>query len=98
MVSFSGRVGRADIPGSDADLLRAACRFLAQARIGLSESYIVGVLAAKPLFVRQAIELFTARFDPAVAGSRETAVATAAAAIDESVDGDRKRTRLNSSN
>ncbi|MCW2298953.1 NAD-glutamate dehydrogenase [Rhodococcus erythropolis] len=87
MDAFSSLIGRADITWRDAELLRAACRFLAQARIGLSESYIVGVLAAKPLFVRQAIELFTARFDPAVAGSRETAVATAAAAIDESVDG-----------
>ncbi len=87
MDAFSSLIGRADITWRDAELLRAACRFLAQARIGLSESYIVGVLAAKPLFVRQAIELFTARFDPAVAGVRETAVATATAAIDESVDG-----------
>ncbi|MGC0362044.1 glutamate dehydrogenase [Rhodococcus sp. 27YEA15] len=86
MDAYSSLIGKADITWRDAELLRAACRFLAQARIGLSESYIVGVLAAKPLFVRQAIELFTARFDPAVSGDRDSVVASASAKINESVD------------
>ncbi|MDV6268645.1 NAD-glutamate dehydrogenase domain-containing protein [Rhodococcus globerulus] len=85
MDNFSSLIGRADITWRDAELLRAACRFLAQARIGLSEGYIVGVLQAKPLFVRAALGLFTARFDPAVP-KRSVAVAAAITLIDELVD------------
>ncbi|TSD45184.1 NAD-glutamate dehydrogenase [Rhodococcus sp. KBS0724] len=85
MDNFSSLIGRADITWRDAELLRAACRFLAQARIGLSEGYVVGVLGAKPVFVRAALGLFSARFDPAVP-ERAAAVAAAVAEIDESVE------------
>lgn len=84
--AVSRLIGGAGITWRDAELLRAACRFLVQARIGFSESYLVEVLSAHRDFVRQVVDLFAARFDPAVS-SREVAVAAALDGIDGSVEG-----------
>ena len=47
-------------------VLRAACKYLLQARVAWSQTYMEQTLAASPMIARLLVELFEARFDPAL--------------------------------
>ncbi len=53
-------------------VLRAACKYLLQARVAWSQTYMEQTLAASPMIARLLVELFEARFDPALEASRAT--------------------------
>ncbi|MEM9782305.1 MAG: NAD-glutamate dehydrogenase [Pseudomonadota bacterium] len=57
------------------DILRAYARFLRQARIPYSTTYIEDALAEYPAIARDLIALFMARFDPQTGADRETRLA-----------------------
>ncbi|RZL79569.1 MAG: glutamate dehydrogenase [Rhodococcus sp. (in: high G+C Gram-positive bacteria)] len=93
---FTRLVAAANLTWTDAVLVRAACRYLRQVGLGLSEPNIVAILLRHSDFVRGFRDLFTARFDPAVAGAdRAVAVADAErvllAAIDRTATMDEDR-------
>lgn len=75
-------------------LVRALCRYTLQAGLELTETTIVGILAAQPTFVRALVGLFRARFTPdiddrVVATTTATAVLSEAAAATATLDEDR---------
>ena len=71
----------AGIPWRQVALIRAACRYLQQAGLGLSSGYVEETVRGWPDFVQGLLDQFAARFDPDAA---DPAAATAAAAhLDE---------------
>jgi glutamate dehydrogenase len=62
---FTRLIPAANVSWSDAVLIRAACRYLRQVGLGLSEPNIVAILLRNSSFVRGFGALFAARFDPA---------------------------------
>ncbi|MCQ4118209.1 NAD-glutamate dehydrogenase domain-containing protein [Rhodococcus tibetensis] len=73
---FTRLISAATVTWSDAVLMRAACRYLRQVGLGLSEPNIVAILLRHREFSRGFRALFAARFDPA-RPDRDTAVAAA---------------------
>ena len=73
----------AGLPVSDVAVLRAVCRYLAQAGLGLSRGYVEDTVLAAPEFARALLRLFTARHDPDRADEREASAA--AAELDEHI-------------
>lgn len=66
----------------DVVLVRSAARFLRQAGLGMSPSYLIDTLREHPEFVTALAHYFTARFDPDIAaGDRDVAVAAAQQAL-----------------
>ncbi|NMN95541.1 NAD-glutamate dehydrogenase [Nocardiaceae bacterium YC2-7] len=61
---YARLVATAGIPWREVVLLRAACRFLRQTKLGLSEDYIVDALVKHPDFASAIVTLFKARLDP----------------------------------
>ncbi|SON57850.1 NAD-specific glutamate dehydrogenase [Hartmannibacter diazotrophicus] len=53
-------------------MLRALSRYLQQARISYSQSYMAETLIRHPEITELIVTLFTTRFDPALKGNRET--------------------------
>ena len=51
-------------------VLRAACKYLLQARIPFSQAYMEQTLGANPELARLIVRLFVARFDPAAAARK----------------------------
>ncbi|WP_245177549.1 NAD-glutamate dehydrogenase domain-containing protein, partial [Geodermatophilus sp. DF01_2] len=54
----------AGLPVRDVDVLRAACRYLAQVGLGLSRGYVAETVLAAPEFARALLVHFAARHDP----------------------------------
>jgi glutamate dehydrogenase len=67
-------------------VLRACCKYLRQTKLTFSQSYMEEALAANPAIAHKLIDLFRARFDPAVEGDRAALVARAEASIGSSID------------
>ncbi|MFE3255417.1 NAD-glutamate dehydrogenase domain-containing protein [Nocardia sp. NPDC059091] len=76
-----GLVGTAELAWQDVVLVRAACRYLRQVGLRLSEVTVTEILSAHVEFVRAFVELFHARFDPARTAGRAESVAAADAAV-----------------
>ncbi|MCE5292267.1 MAG: NAD-glutamate dehydrogenase [Nocardiaceae bacterium] len=93
---FARLVTAAGIGWRETVLVRAMCRFLAQARWGYSESYVVDSLSRAPEFVRAIVALFLARLDPAGQGGFTDEADFVAELVEEatSLDDDRIRRSL----
>ncbi len=65
-------------------VLRAACKYLLQARIPFSQAYMEQTLAANPDLARLIVKLFATRFDPAA--QNPEAVAELQGEIDRALD------------
>jgi len=73
--SFNRLVMRAGLDWSSVVVLRAYAKYLRQAGITFSQSYMANTLSENPIICRRLIELFNVRFDPVFAGDRVAAVA-----------------------
>ncbi len=83
---FNRLVLRAGLTAREVTILRAYCKYLRQARIQFSQSYMERTLARNPEITRRLLDLFLTRFDPALqAGSGERA-ATLVAEIGHFLD------------
>ena len=69
----------------DIVLVRAASRFVRQAGLGLSESYVIDTLLRHSEFAESLVRYFGARFDPAL-DDRGTAVAEAVSTMSDHLD------------
>ncbi|MBJ8346642.1 NAD-glutamate dehydrogenase domain-containing protein [Antrihabitans sp. YC2-6] len=95
---YARLVATAGLPWREVVLLRAACRFLRQTKLGLSEDYIVDSLVRHPEFASAIVVLFKARLDPR-GGYDDAAAERAVASLVESastLDEDRIRRALQS--
>ncbi len=68
---FNGLVLNADLSWRQVVVLRAYARYLRQAGIQFSQSYLQRVLRANPRITRLLIRLFESRFDPMLQGGAE---------------------------
>ncbi|CAM5734645.1 hypothetical protein MAUB1S_04330 [Mycolicibacterium aubagnense] len=93
---FAMLIAAAGIDWRRAVLVRAACRFVRQTGLGLSEDYIVESLVAAPEFVNALLALFNARFNPDAAADIEQADREVTGLVDAatSLDDDRIRRAL----
>ncbi|MBP3985221.1 NAD-glutamate dehydrogenase [Pseudoxanthomonas helianthi] len=62
---FNRLVLRASLGWRQVAVLRAYCKYLMQAGVPFSQSYVESTMARYPLLARLLVELFEARFDPA---------------------------------
>lgn len=62
---FNRLVLRASLGWRQVAMLRAYCKYLMQAGVPFSQSYVESTLGRYPLLARLLVELFEARFDPA---------------------------------
>ncbi|HJT91898.1 MAG TPA: NAD-glutamate dehydrogenase domain-containing protein [Mycobacterium sp.] len=93
---YARLVTSAGISWRETVLIRAACRFLKQTPLGISESHVVDSLVRTPEFVRAIVALFRARLDP-VGSDDATAQECAVAELVQnasSLDEDRIRRAL----
>ncbi len=72
--AFNKLVLRAGLVAREVGILRAYCKYLRQAQAPFSEVYMQETLACNPELARALVDLFRARFDPAHAGDRGTAL------------------------
>ena len=79
---FNRLVLRAELEWRQVALLRAYAKFLRQAGIPFSQDYMERALTAWPTIARGAVDLFAARFDPALGEALSTARKTRLDAID----------------
>ncbi|SDG11154.1 glutamate dehydrogenase (NAD) [Limimonas halophila] len=92
---FNRLVLLAGLDSRDIIVLRAYCKYLRQAAIPFSQSYMEDTLAGNPGIAAQLVQLFHRRFDPAFQGDRDTACGETVAAVHaaleevESLDQDR---------
>jgi glutamate dehydrogenase len=68
-------------------LLRAYAKYLRQAGIPFSQAYMERALIAYPAIARGAVELFKARFDPALGAGRQAATEMVEQALATALDG-----------
>lgn len=68
---FNRLVLHAGFTWREVTLLRAYAKYMKQAGVAFSQAYMEHTLAAWPRLARQMVELFQARFDPAVREGRE---------------------------
>ncbi len=68
---FNGLVLDADLSWRQVAVLRAYARYLRQAGLQFSQSYLQRVLRANPAITRLLVRLFESRFDPALAAGAE---------------------------
>ena len=94
--TYARLVAAAGITWREMVLVRAACRFVQQTGLGLSESYVVDALVRAPEFVRAIVVLFRARLDPAGVADADAAAQHVAALVDaaNTLDEDRIRRAL----
>jgi glutamate dehydrogenase len=95
---YARLVATAGIPWREVVLLRAACRFLRQTKLRLSEDYIVDALVKHPDFATAIVELFKARLDPNGGYDVESAERAVATLVENAstLDEDRIRRALQS--
>jgi glutamate dehydrogenase len=67
---FNKLVLRAGLVAREVTILRAYCKYLRQAQIPFSQSYMEETLGRNPKIARALVSLFLARFDPANTGDR----------------------------
>ncbi len=67
-------------------VLRALSRYLQQARIAFEQGYIADALNRQPAIAKALVQLFHARFDPALPGDRAVEEARIASEIDGALD------------
>ena len=72
---FNRLVMRAGLDWSSVVVLRAYAKYLRQAGITFSQTYMMNTLSGNPVISRHLIELFRARCDPAGEGDRDANVA-----------------------
>lgn len=70
---FNQLITRAGLAWRQVVVLRAYAKYLRQARIPFSQTYMESTLAANPAIARKLVELFEMRFDPSVEGTRDEA-------------------------
>ena len=70
---FNGLVLDADLTWRQVVVLRAYARYLRQAGLQFSQSYLQRVLRANPAITRLLVRLFESRFDPALRTARRSA-------------------------
>jgi glutamate dehydrogenase len=75
----------ADVGWREVMLLRSAARFLRQAGLGMSASYVIATLDEHPDFVAALVAYFSARFDPDVA-DRDAVSAAALADLNTPIE------------
>ena len=83
---FNRLVLLAGLSWREVAVLRAYARYMRQAAFTFSLAYMEQTLAAYPQLARALLQLFRARFDPALAGDREAACAAQVAAIEAALD------------
>ncbi len=83
---FNRLVAAALLPAEDIVVLRAYARYLRQIGFPLSQAFIEATLAAHPDIARLAVEMFKARFDPALGPEGAVRSAEAARAIAQALD------------
>ncbi len=83
---FNRLVVFAEMRWRDVVLIRALCKYLRQARITFSQTYMEQTLANNPAIARMIAELFRARFDPALDGGREEREAAIVAKIEAALE------------
>ncbi len=89
---FNQLITRAGLAWRQVVVLRAYAKYLRQARIPFSQSYMESTLAANPHIARKLVELFEERFDPSKSKRNEADICDAiSAALDDvsSLDQDR---------
>src|SRR3546814_2418915 len=67
-------------------MLRAYCKYLRQARIPFSQSYMEATLGRNPAVTRNLVDLFLARFDPKRQKESEASCRKIVAAIQAPLD------------
>jgi glutamate dehydrogenase len=84
---FNRLVLKAGLDWRQVCLIRACCRYLLQTGIPFSQTYMEQVLVEHALIARMLVEMFEARFDPALPDKRrERMVITLTQAIDHAMD------------
>ncbi len=83
---FNRLVLCANLEWREVVMLRAYCKYLRQARIPFSQTYMEETLASYPDLTRLLVRLFKLRFDPDFEGDREGLEATVQMAIDQELD------------
>ncbi len=83
---FNRLVLTANLDWRDVVMLRAYCKYLRQARIPFSQTYMEETLARYPDLTRLLVQLFKLRFDPDFEGDRAGLEITVQAAIDQELD------------
>ncbi len=82
---YNRLVARAGLAWREVVILRAYGKYLRQAAIAYSQTYMEQTLAQHPKIARMLIELFHARFDPAYGGRREVQSQLLAGKIDDAL-------------
>ncbi|GAB4224814.1 MAG: NAD-glutamate dehydrogenase [Kiloniellaceae bacterium] len=83
---FNKLVLHAGLTAREVIMLRAYCKYLRQARIPFSQTYMEATLVRNPAVARNLVDLFLARFDPALAKQSDKACKKLVAAIQEQLD------------
>jgi glutamate dehydrogenase len=83
---FNRLVLRAQLDAREVSILRAYAKYLRQVGSTFSDAYIERAVTGNPALARQLVELFLARFDPALDGSRERRTAQLLDAIGAALD------------
>ncbi|MBL8710408.1 MAG: NAD-glutamate dehydrogenase [Rhodospirillaceae bacterium] len=83
---FNRLVMTARLGWRDITLMRALCKYLRQAAIAFSQSYMEATLNANPAITRKIARLFHVRNDPSFRDEREAAAAKLVAAINADLD------------
>ncbi len=71
---FNALVGAAGLTATQVMVLRAICKYLLQARIPFSQTYMEQTLVANPKIAADLVAIFEATFDPAVAAKSKATV------------------------
>ncbi|WP_374440218.1 NAD-glutamate dehydrogenase [Stella sp.] len=83
---FNRLIRGARLAWPEARILRVYARYLRQVGFPLSQSFVEDTLVAQPRIARLLVDLFAARFDPAVAQDRLTRAAGVVEAIEHALD------------
>ena len=83
---FNRLVLRAQLNAREVSILRAYAKYLRQVGSTFSDAYIERAVTGNPALARQLVELFLARFDPALDASREARTAQLLDAIGAGLD------------
>src|SRR5690606_32927627 len=85
---FNRLVAAAGLGWRQVSMLRAYCKYLLQVGVPFSQSYVEETMVRNPALAGKLVELFEARFDPAIADkARKPAIEAAHAAIRELLEG-----------
>ena len=85
---FNRLVAAAGLGWRQVSMLRAYCKYLLQVGVPFSQSYVEETMVRNPRLAAKLVELFEARFDPAIADrARKPAIEAAHAAIRELLEG-----------